>query len=169
MNAKENSQSTTKTPTGLEGEEDFYGSHLAYSIMVLANLITKHTSQVTLAGSPLNINEWRVLRLLSLFGPMSAVDVISTIGMDKATVSRTVTSLHKSKLIKLKVNPKDRRQTLLSLTSAGTRILDKIGPIAEASDRSFESQLTPEEIKHIRPIMRKLHKYVKSIIKQPRK
>jgi len=145
-------------------EEDFYRNHLAYSIMVLANLITKHTSQTTLAESHVNINEWRILRLISLFGPMSAAHIITTIGMDKTTVSRTVTALHKAKLIKLQVHSEDRRQTLLSLTAAGRKILDKIGPLAEASDRSFESELTADELKLIRPIMSKLHKYVKSIL-----
>lgn len=145
-------------------EEDFYDNHLAYSIMVLANLITKHTSQTTLSNSPININEWRILRLVSIFGPISAADIITTIGMDKTTVSRTVTGLHKENLIKLHANSEDRRQTLLTLTATGKKILDKINPLAEASDRSFEQQLSDEELKHIRSIMHKLRRHAKELL-----
>lgn len=149
-----------------EREEDFYDNHLAYSIMVLANLITKHTSQVTLASASISINEWRVLRLVSIFGPISAADIINTIGMDKTTVSRTITGLHKANLIRLHTNSADRRKTLLTLTAAGKKIHNKINPLAEASDRSFEQQLSDDERKHIGPIMHKLRRYAKEKLAQ---
>lgn len=149
-----------------ERRAEFFGDNLAFSIMVLANLIARITSQHALADSKLSLTEWRVLRITHIFGPLSAADIIATIGLDKTTVSRMITSLHEAQLIKLLPNAADRRQTLISLTAAGTRLHDRIVPVDEEFDRSFESLLSAAEVTSFREVMKRLHSHASSLTAQ---
>lgn len=145
-------------------EREFFASNLTYSVMVLANLIGRITNQMTLQESTLGINEWRVMRMVHIFGPISAAEIILTIGMDKTTVSRTVTNLHNAGLIKLTPNPRDRRQTLISLTAPGVKMHNKIIPLDQDFDTSFEALLTPTEISYFQNIMNKLRPHAQQLL-----
>lgn len=137
-------------------EAEFFEGNITYSIIVLANMISRNTSSKTLSQFSISINEWRVLRMTRAFGPICAADVINTLAMDKTTVSRAITNLHAGKLISLAPNARDRRQTLVDLTPKGRRLHDKIAPLDEKVDKSFEAVLTDEEIQQFHSIMRKL-------------
>lgn len=144
-------------------ERDFFEANLTYSIMVLANLISRNTSTETLAGFPVSLNEWRLLRLLFIFGPVCATDIIETLAMDKTTVSRAVTSLHRSGYVELGSNPEDRRQTLILLTDKGRQLHGRIAPRDEAVDRAFEELLSATELKYFHRIMRKLRRFAQQL------
>lgn len=146
-----------------EVEAKFFDKNITYSIMVIANMIEKNTSSRTLASFPLNISEWRVLHFISIFGPVCAADIISTLGIDKTTVSRCITSLHSSKYISLAPNPEDRRKTLVSLTKAGRAMHGKIAPIDQAADQSFENVLSKSEMASLRKITRKLRAHARAL------
>lgn len=147
-----------------ETAEAFFENNTAYSIMVVANLIARITTQGALAGEGLTLPAWRVLRLVQVFGPIPAASIISTIGMDKTAVSRIITYLYEAQLIELTPNAADRRQTLVSLTATGRRLHDRIAPIDVQFDRSFESLLTPSQIKEFRAAMRALHAHAQSLL-----
>lgn len=147
-----------------DAEQDFFANNLAYSVMVLANLITRITTQGTLRDAPVNINEWRILRIAHMFGPMSAADIVSTLGMDKTTVSRTITSLHEAGYIKLSANPSDRRQTLIALTAAGLKVHAAILPADQSNDSAFEALLTEAELAHFKTTMSKLRGHAQAVL-----
>ena len=144
-------------------ESQLFEGNLTYSIMVLANLIGRNTSNHTLLNFPIALNEWRVLRVASIFGPICASDVISTLAMDKTTVSRAITNLHRAGYVELTANPEDRRQTLLMLTNKGWKLHRRVAPMDEAVDQSFEDLLTPTEIKYFHRIMRKLRPFARRL------
>jgi DNA-binding MarR family transcriptional regulator len=135
---------------------------ITFHIMSIANLIARHTAHNTLNGSGLNPNEWRVIRFLALYELASAADIIATIGIDKTTVSRAISGLNTAKLIRLTPSPTDRRQTLLSLTRKGSQLHDRIYPIDQARDASFEEQLTSGEANALRPILVKLRRHAQA-------
>lgn len=146
-------------------EAKFFSDNVAYSIIVLANVIARYTSQHTLRGLDLNVNDWRLLRLAKIFGPISAAEIIATIAMDKTTVSRAITKAHERKLIKLAPNPSDRRQTFVMLTAAGAKLLERHGTLDEQFDRSFEMQLSEEEQESFHRIMGKLRGHAHEMLK----
>lgn len=149
-----------------EAEARFFEQNVAYSIMVLANLIARITTQGALTDSSLTLPAWRVLRIVQVFGPLSAASIIATIGMDKTTVSRMITYLHDAQLIELNANAADRRQTLISLTPAGRRLHDRIAPTDDQFDRSFESLLSASQLKTFHEAMRKLRAHAQSLVAQ---
>jgi DNA-binding MarR family transcriptional regulator len=149
-----------------EKEAKFFENNLAYAIMVVANLIGRITTHQVLASSKLSLSDWRVLRIARTFGPVSAADIIAAIGMDKTTVSRAITNLHELQFIKLLPNSADRRQTLVALTAAGTRELDRLLSIDEQCDRSFELLLSDTELRVFRKVMHKLRAHTQSLAAQ---
>jgi DNA-binding MarR family transcriptional regulator len=156
----------TKSRIVAEAESRFFNTNVAYSIMVVSNLIARVTTQGALAGLKLSLSEWRVMRLVSIFGPMSAAEIVTAIGMDKTTVSRMITRLHEAEFLKLAPNAADRRQTLVSLTPAGTRVHDRIAKVDEQFDRTFESLLSPAQLKAFHDVMAILREHAQSLAAQ---
>ncbi len=147
-------------------ENNFFNSHVAYSIIALANLITQNTFKNTLTGTELSVNEWRILRLTYLYQSICAVDVISIFGLDKTTASRAITRLRDAKLIRSSVNKQDRRQTDFLLTAGGKRLHDKVIKQDNISDDSIEKVLSKQEIRSFHSTMKKLRVHVKKMLEE---
>jgi len=145
-------------------ENEFFDTHVAYSIVALANLITLNTMKNILAETQLSVNEWRILRMTYIYNSISAADVINIFGLDKTTTSRAISKLGEAKLIKLSVNPRDKRQTYILLTAAGKRLHDKIILRDNISDESIEKILSRQEIRSFHKTMNKLRLHVKDML-----
>lgn len=65
-----------------------------------------------------------VLSGLARFGPCSAADLATEIGLDRSGVSRRATRLEDAALLHRQSDPRDQRATLLALTEAGRRAVD---------------------------------------------
>lgn len=136
---------------------------ITYYLMSIANLIARNTAHRTLRGSGLSLNEWRVLRFVALAPAALASDVIASLGIDKTTVSRAIASLRARRLMVLTPNPEDRRETRLSLSSAGRRLHDRYQPVDQAVDASFEKRLSRSEAATLRHLLVKLHAHATSL------
>ena len=146
-------------------ENRFFNSHVAYSVIALANLITQNTFKNTLADSKLSVTEWRILRMTFLYDSISAIDVINIFGLDKTTTSRAITKLHEAKLVRSSVNTQDRRQTIFLLTASGKRLHDKIIKKDNISDESIEKVLSKNEIRSFHSTMKKLRVHVQDMLR----
>ena len=136
---------------------------ITYYLMSIANLIARNTAHRTLSGSGLSLNEWRVLRFVALAPSSLASDVIASLGIDKTTVSRAIARLGTRRLVVLKINPEDRRETRLSLSAAGRRLHDRYHPVDQAVDASFEKRLSRSEATTLRRLLVKLHTHATSL------
>lgn len=92
-------------------------------------LLAEHLPQ-----SRLSLAEARVLYELAQAGEQTAADIIRTLGMDKAHVSRIVGRFRSAGLLKSRPSPQHRMHKLLSLTAAGKRAFRQL-------DRGTESQI----------------------------
>lgn len=146
-------------PTDLAARRElFFGDNLAFAIMVLSNMIARNTTARVLASAELTIHEWRTLRLVQIFGPLVAVDIIDTLAMDKTTVSRNITALYQHGFLELHPNPSDRRHTLISVTPAGAKKIASILPADEDADASYERHLTVTEKRQLSKLLLKLYR-----------
>jgi DNA-binding MarR family transcriptional regulator/GNAT superfamily N-acetyltransferase len=75
-----------------------------------------------LPSSELSLAEARVLYELAQSQELTAADIIRTLGMDKAHVSRIVARFRGKKLVKSRTSPQHAKQKLLSLTATGRRL-----------------------------------------------
>ena len=102
-------------------------------LMVLANLLRR--------GALL-----RYKRLLGRRPPMSVVRLAEAVGMDKGQISRALAELVARKLVAKAANPRDNRETLVSLTKAGLAAHDAIVAGAQERNRRLLEQLGPQDL-----------------------
>jgi len=97
-----------------------------YQVVVLADIITRHTTSVAKKHGSLNLSQWRVLAAIADKDGRSAAEVVAVTPMDKGIVSRATASLVQNGLIK-KVNDKDdKRRAHLHMTNPGKKIYTAI-------------------------------------------
>jgi DNA-binding MarR family transcriptional regulator/GNAT superfamily N-acetyltransferase len=118
-----------------------------------------------LPSSELSLAEARVLYELAQSKELTAADIIRTLGMDKAHVSRIVARFRGKNLVKSRTSPQHAKQKLLSLTATGRRLFSAINrgtnsqveellariPLDErprllASMQTIQALLKPEEV-----------------------
>lgn len=94
-------------------------------------VISRRDRHLTLALRPYGVRvpEWRVLGLLYSRRGLSMSEVADAAAIDPTTLSRTVAQLVRGGLL-VRLSPVgDKRVTRLALTSAGTRLVERILPI----------------------------------------
>lgn len=97
-----------------------------YHAVVLADLVSRHTHSIAKAEAGLNISQWRVLAAIADKPGRTAADVTKLTPMDKTIVSRAVSSLIESGLIKKTPTERDKRRLSLETTRAGQIAYEKI-------------------------------------------
>lgn len=69
---------------------------------------------------------------------------------DAPTVSRTLAGLVERRLVRVDLDPSDRRRTRISLTAAGRRTADELAPLAVEIRAAVIDGMTPDEIAAVR-------------------
>ena len=119
---------------------------LSSRLMVLANLLKRGAilRYKRLAG--LSSVEFGLVASLGRRPPMSVVRLAEAVGMDKGQISRALAELVSRKLVAKAVNPRDNRETLVSLTRTGLAAHDAIVTGALERNQRLLEQLNPEEL-----------------------
>jgi DNA-binding MarR family transcriptional regulator/GNAT superfamily N-acetyltransferase len=102
-------------------------------------LLAKHLPQ-----SNFSLAEARVLYELAQAGEQTAAEIIRTLGMDKAHVSRIVARLRAAGLVKSRISPEHGKHKLLSLTAVGKRTFKKMTDGTESQIETLLAPLTSE-------------------------
>lgn len=77
-----------------------------------------------LAESGLTEQQWRVLRVLSEYGPQDATEVASRACLLLPSLTRIMRTMSEKGLITRTRDPSDRRRQTLVITKAGAKIID---------------------------------------------
>lgn len=119
---------------------------LSSRLMVLANLLKRGAilRYKRLAG--LSSVEFGLVASLGRRPPMSVARLAESVGQDKGQISRALAELVSRKLIAKSANPKDSREVLVSLTSAGLAAHDAIVEGAQERNRMLLEQLSNDEL-----------------------
>jgi DNA-binding MarR family transcriptional regulator len=75
---------------------------------------------------PITLQQWRVLVIVSSFGPVSAGGLARWMEVHPSKATRMCDGLAKARLISRRQDPDDRRRTRLSLTSRGQKLVDEL-------------------------------------------
>jgi len=92
-----------------------------YQIVVLADLISKHTISVLKEHGSLNLSQWRVLAAVAEQEGRTSAEVVTVTPMDKGIVSRATASLVEVGILNKVSDKSDRRRAKLFLTDEGRR------------------------------------------------
>jgi DNA-binding MarR family transcriptional regulator len=115
-------------------------------LMVLANLLKRGAvlRYKRLAG--LSSVEFGLVASLGRRPPMSVVRLAEAVGQDKGQISRSLARLVSRKLVERRINPRDNREVLVSLTRTGLAAHDAIVAGAQARNQRLLEQLNDDEI-----------------------
>ncbi|TWC05373.1 DNA-binding MarR family transcriptional regulator [Bradyrhizobium macuxiense] len=115
-------------------------------LMVLANLLRRGALLRYKRLTGLSSVEFGLVASLGRRPPMSVVRLAEAVGMDKGQISRALAELVARKLVAKAANPRDNRETLVSLTRAGLAAHDAIVAGAQERNRRLLEQLGPQDL-----------------------
>jgi DNA-binding MarR family transcriptional regulator len=129
---------------------------LPYRLSVLTNRISTAIARVYARRFDLSVPEWRVMAVLGRFGAMSANAVCDRTAMDKVRVSRAVARLTAAERLVRRIDPADRRRSVLALTASGRTVYDEIGPLALAVEARLLAPFDPVDRADLDRLLAKL-------------
>ncbi|EFQ56985.1 MarR family winged helix-turn-helix transcriptional regulator [Streptococcus downei] len=117
----------------------YEAARFRYLFKSVENIVNKELINLL---APLHItpNQSEVLLVLQEFGPLSLKDLGDLLICEKKSPSRLVSSLIKKNLVIKEISDKDRRFSLLSLTSKGQTFVPKIMAIKTQYDKKLVEQ-----------------------------
>lgn len=80
-------------------------------------------------GYSITIDQWLILKVLMDHPGAMQQEIAEMVFKDNASVTRIIDILEKSKYVKKKVNPQDRRKFILKITPTGERIIQDVQKI----------------------------------------
>jgi DNA-binding MarR family transcriptional regulator len=99
---------------------------LSRRVMMLANLLRRAAALRYRRLLELKPGEWGIVAQLGERAPRSLIDLAEAMGLDKAQISRGVSSLVRQGLVTRKTNPQNSREVLIALTPRGRAANDVI-------------------------------------------
>jgi DNA-binding MarR family transcriptional regulator len=118
----------------------FDSRHLPYRLLMLGKMLDRLSVQHIRDRAGMSLAEWRVLAHLAVMGARSASEVSAAALVDRAEVSRAVRVLEEGGYLHREENPRNRKSSLLILTSKGKEVYERV----HMERRHFFSQLTKD-------------------------
>lgn len=118
---------------------------ISFRLQRTGALLTAQAVQLLKQSEGLTLNQWRMLSFLSEREGGSAHELAKLGFIDKATMSRAAAELLKKGLIASNVSDEDRRSTILSLTSRGHDMVERVAPVMINRQSELMSSLTEAE------------------------
>ena len=115
-----------------------------------------------LPESEFTLAEARVMYELAQSREQTAADIIRSLGMDKAHVSRIVARFMKAGLVKNRVSPRHGKHKLLSLSSAGTKAFARLNAGTESQITSILASLSPANRECVAQCTRKIQRLLEA-------
>ncbi len=93
-------------------------------------------------------------------------------GLDAPTASRVIAGLHQRRLVRLELDPVDRRRSQIALSKSGEALASKLQPIANGVRAAIIEGMSAQEQEALRASLRKvmasLARFESSPVKKPR-
>ncbi|WP_281833941.1 MarR family winged helix-turn-helix transcriptional regulator [Acinetobacter calcoaceticus] len=129
-------------------------------VTFLANKISTGSTQIYSELFDISVTEWRIVSLLAVEHPIVAKRVSEVIGLDKATVSRSINRLEKEGYLCLSTDENDRRATFVELSEKGINLHNQVIDIALDREQEMLKPLTKDEIEQFILILNKLNQNI---------
>ncbi|MCB1600092.1 MAG: MarR family winged helix-turn-helix transcriptional regulator [Lysobacterales bacterium] len=129
---------------------------LPYRLSVLSNTVSHAIAEMYGERYQLSVTQWRVLAVVGRFPDLSAVEVAERTKMDKVAVSRAVAELIRDGRLDRSVDRKDRRRSVLNLSTDGRSVYNEVAPLALACEARLQSVLSSSERTALERILDKL-------------
>jgi DNA-binding MarR family transcriptional regulator len=106
--------------------------------------------------------DWRIMALLAAEPGISGQRICRQIGLDRASVSRSLTSLHGRRRVRFHESA-DARERLVTLTPSGIALYERIAQIALERERRLLSCLSAEERATLASLLDRVHQNIGAV------
>ncbi|RLV55389.1 MarR family transcriptional regulator [Aeromicrobium phragmitis] len=122
---------------------------------MLRQVTTALTDRVaaTLAEHELTVDQWNVLRSLTVSGPQSMSDLVERTRITGPTLSRVVDKLAERALVYRNVDAGDRRRVLVHAADRGHKLVTQIAPLIDEVERHGLASLSASEVSTLRTLL----------------
>jgi DNA-binding MarR family transcriptional regulator len=113
-------------------------------------------------GYKITVDQWLIIKVLMENPGISQQDIAEKVFKDNASITRIIELLVKSKYLHRKVNPKDRRTSILTVTPEGEDIIEKVQSLVLQNRKMAQTGLTLEELENLNATLKKIIKNCQS-------
>ena len=136
---------------------------ITFRLLRLTNQLNRQAGKILASQVGLRLPEWRCLAILGAYGPLQVNQIAAKLSADKGLISRSLSSLERSNLIKTKRSAEDKRQIEIALTTRGKNTVNAMMPIMQKRQRVLFDALSKKELKELHRMIDKLHVAVDAI------
>jgi DNA-binding MarR family transcriptional regulator len=126
---------------------------LSRRVMMLANLLRRAATLRYRRLLDLKPGEWGIVGQLGERAPRSLIDLADAMGLDKAQISRGVSSLVRQGLVTRKTNPRNSREVLIALTPRGRAANAIILEAGGRANKTLLADLSPRERRQLASLL----------------
>ncbi len=137
-----------------------FAQYIPALINFFSNKFANGSNQLYMGLFEINVVEWRILSLLAVEENIQANRICQVMGIDKATVSRTLARMQKKQLVTMTKNAQDTRAFDLSLTEQGLILFDEIYLISKDRELKVLEVLTQEDQQHLIRMLIQLNDHI---------
>lgn len=123
-------------------------------LALLSNALVWRESHELRKRFGLGTNEWRVISTLGIRPGSSATEVSEFLALNKALVSKSVSTLAERELIVLSDGPRGSRP--MYLTSEGARMHDRMLPISLRGQEIILAELSDDDVVELNELLRRM-------------
>jgi MarR family transcriptional regulator for hemolysin len=113
-------------------------------------------------GFKITVDQWLVIKVLMENPGISQQSIAEKAFKDNASITRIIELLVKSKYLDRKVNPKDRRTSILKVTVSGEEIINKVQDLVLQNRKMAQIGITLEELENLNSTLKKIIKNCQS-------
>lgn len=142
--AKQNNEATGDP---IKADVHLMTDHIADRIGRIADTMTRIGSRTIRKRWGIRHTDLRLLNILDNEKSVSVRELSRRAHVDQAWVSRSLLELEQKRLVKKRNDPNDSRRSLISLTSHGRKMLDKVRPKALEGELLMLDSLNSKKLK----------------------
>ncbi|MCB1539282.1 MAG: MarR family transcriptional regulator [Rhodoblastus sp.] len=118
---------------------------VARRVLILSNVLRRAAALRYRRLLDISVGEWGALAELGLRAPCTLNELARGLALDKTRLSRTVSALERRGIVQRRVNPRDNRETLISLTRSGERAYARMIAAAQTTNDALLAPFSVDE------------------------
>ena len=137
---------------------------VARRILILSNVLRRAAALRYRRLLDISVGEWGAIAELGLRAPCTLNELARGLSLDKTRLSRTVSALETRGLVQRRSNPRDNRETLISLTKAGDRVYAHMIAAAESTNKALLAPFEKQEREALEALVDRLTERARELL-----
>ncbi len=107
-------------------------------------------------GYTITVDQWLIIKVLLENPGIPQISLAEKVFKDNASVTRIINLLVKAKYLDRKINPKDRRTSILKVTLNGEEIIYKVQDLVLQNRKNAQNGISIEDLENLNRTLKKI-------------